>query len=482
MQVLNGFTKFTAQDAARAADEFDTPLYVYDEEMIINRCRECLDMPNPYGLTVRYAMKANSNRAILKLISGAGLHIDASSLGEVVRANLAAIPLEEIRLTTQEVPQGENRKKLEQLMLSGLNYNVCSMRQLHLIADFAAANKLEIGIRVHPGVGAGESSTRNTGDEYACFGVHRSELSEAVRYAGEKGLKFKHIHEHIGSGGDPEKWRENIDIQLSIVEEHFPDATLVCFGGGLKEARMPFETKADVNMLGLYAKERIEQYYEKTGVKLQMEIEPGTYIVANAGYAITRIMDKKKTARADFIIIDGSMEINSRPLLYGSVHPIYIVSADGRLLSSEFSDLTSSAAADGAAGDNTAITPDAVSGADAAGVNAVAADADVDAAALMTAATDAASGIYKAVVAGKCCESGDCQTLDSDGHAIQRRMAEPEIEDIAIIGGTGAYCSSMAPFNYNSHVQAPEVLFTTDGRLELIRKRQTLEQMLENEI
>ena len=312
--------------------------------------------------------------------------------------------------------------------------------------------------------------------------MHRSELSEAVRYAGEKGLKFKHIHEHIGSGGDPEKWRENIDIQLSIVEEHFPDATLVCFGGGLKEARMPFETKADVNMLGLYAKERIEQYYEKTGVKLQMEIEPGTYIVANAGYAITRIMDKKKTARADFIIIDGSMEINSRPLLYGSVHPIYIVSADGRLLSSEFSDLTSSAAADGAAGDNTAITPAAVSGADAAGVNAVAADADVDAAALMTAATDAASGIYKAVVAGKCCESGDCQTLDSDGHAIQRRMAEPEIEDIAIIGGTGAYCSSMAPFNYNSHVQAPEVLFTTDGRLELIRKRQTLEQMLENEI
>ena len=470
MQVLNGFTKITAQDAARAADEFGTPLYVYDEEMIKDRCRECLNMPNPYGLTVRYAMKANSNRAILKLISGAGLHIDASSLGEVIRANLAGIPLENIRLTTQEVPLGENREKLEQLMLSGLNYNICSMRQLHLIADFAAANKLEIGIRVHPGVGAGESSTRNTGDEYACFGVHRSDLSEAVRFAGEKGLIFKHIHEHIGSGGDPEKWRENIDIQLSIVEEHFPDATLVCFGGGLKEARMPFETKADVNMLGIYAKERIEQYYEKTGVKLQMEIEPGTYIVANAGYAITRVMDKKKTARANFIVIDGSMEINSRPLLYGSVHPIYVVSADGRLMSSEFSGSSESVATDGTAADNT------ITGADTAKMTGAAAATDI------TDAHNAANGIYKAVVAGKCCESGDCQTLDSDGNAIQRQMAEPEIEDIAIIGGTGAYCSSMAPFNYNSHVQAPEVLFTTDGRLELIRRRQTLEQMLENEI
>jgi diaminopimelate decarboxylase len=61
-------------------------------------------------------------------------------------------------------------------------------------------------------------------------------------------------------------------------------------------------------------------------------------------------------------------------------------------------------------------------------------------------------------------------------------MVEPQIGDFVIIGGAGAYCSSMSPYNYNSHPQAPEVLFTKKGKLVEIRKRQTLEQMLENEV
>jgi diaminopimelate decarboxylase len=195
---------------------------------------------------------------------------------------------------------------------------------------------------------------------------------------------------------------------------------------------MPGEYAADVPLLGSYAKMQIEDFYKRTKRKLKMEIEPGTYITANSGYAVTRLIDKKKTARSNFIITDGGMEINSRPLLYGSKHPIYIVSSDGaRVISSEF---------------------------------------------------DEAKHDYAAVVAGKCCESGDCQTLDMDGHAVARDMVEPKIDDIVIIGGVGAYCSSMTPYNYNSHPQIPEVLYTVQGKLELIRKRQTLAQMLENEI
>jgi diaminopimelate decarboxylase len=61
-------------------------------------------------------------------------------------------------------------------------------------------------------------------------------------------------------------------------------------------------------------------------------------------------------------------------------------------------------------------------------------------------------------------------------------MAEPEVGDLVVIGGAGAYCSAMAPFNYNSHLQAPEVLLKNDGQLQLIRKRQTLEQIVMNEL
>ena len=437
---LNEFSALGAAALAQAAELFGTPVYVYDEKTILDRCGECLNMPNAYGLTVRFAMKANSNRSLLKLISGAGLHIDASSLNEVLRAHLAGIPYENIMLTTQEVYEGAEMAKLEELLLLGLKYNACSLRQLRLIADFAAANGIDPGIRVHPGIGSGESATRNTGDDYACFGIHLSDIEEALSIAAAKGLRFRHIHEHIGSGADSLIWQQNIDLELVIIGKYFPDAETVGFGGGLKEARMPGEHSADIMSLGSYAKAQLESFYGQTGRKLKMEIEPGTYIVANSGYTVTRVMDKKSTSRSNFIITDGGMEVNSRPLLYGSRHPVYIISSDGtKVRSSEFR---------AAPGWSEPVTP----------------------------------GWYEAVVAGKCCESGDCQTLDPDGHSVPRAMAEPEPDDYAVIGGTGAYCSSMTPFNYNSHTQIPEVLFTKDGALSLIRKRQTLEQVLENEV
>ena len=429
---LNDFGTLDAAIVARAADDYGTPLYLYDETHIRERCRECLAMPNAYGLTVRYAMKAGSNKTLLKIISEEGLHIDASSLNEVIRANLAGVPLENIMLTTQEVHTGAARVKLEELLKKGLKYNVCSLRQLELICDYAAALGSDPGIRIHPGIGSGESATRNTGDDYSCFGVHLSNVDAANEIAASSGLHFRHIHVHIGSGADSEKWRQNIDLELGIIEKHFPDAESVSFGGGIKVDRMPDETPADIKMLGNYARAQIEGFRNRTGRQLRMEIEPGSFIIANAGYAITRVVDKKKTARSNFIIIDGGMEINARPLLYGSKHPIYIVAADGDVVRS--SDFT------------------------------------------------ICDGTYSAVVAGKCCESGDCQTLDTDGHSTTRLMVEPVIDDLAVIGGAGAYCSSMTPFNYNSHTQIPELLLTADGKLELIRKRQTLEQMLENEL
>ena len=432
MGLLNKFSSINAAVIAGAAELYGTPVYLYDEALIVKRCKDCIGMPNAYGLTVRYAMKANSNRTLLKLITGAGLHLDASSLNEVARAFMAGIPYDRIMLTTQEVYAGADMAKLKGMLLEGLRYNVCSLRQLELIIDFAAETGKHPGIRVHPGIGSGESATRNTGDDYACFGVHLSDIEEAVNLAKGVGVTFRHIHVHIGSGADAEVWRQNIDHELEIIKKHFHFAETVSFGGGIKEARMPDETPADLELLACYAKERIEDFHSKTGRKLHMEIEPGTYIVANAGYAVTHVIDKKRTSRSNFIIADGGMEINSRPLLYGSRHPLYIVSNDGKSVkSSEFSD---------------------------------------------------GKHDYRAVVAGKCCESGDCQTLAPEGHSTTRTMAEPEIGDLCVIGGVGAYCSSMTPFNYNSHTQIQEVMFKPDGQLQLIRKRQTLEQMLVNEI
>ena len=88
------------------------------------------------------------------------------------------------------------------------------------------------------------------------------------------------------------------------------------------------------------------------------------------------------------------------------------------------------------------------------------------------------------IIVGHCCESGDILTpAPGDPEALQpRELDEARVGDLLFIGGTGAYCSSMGTKNYNSFPEAPEVLLRKDGTVELMRRRQTLEQMVQNEI
>lgn len=422
-----------ASVALAVRQQFGTPTYVYDEATIIARCRQVQAMPNAFGLHVRYAMKANSTQALLQLIASLGMGIDASSLNEVRRAISAGISADRIMLTTQEVPLGEDRTALEGYLADGLTYNACSKRQLALLAE-GTRHTANISVRINPGVGTGESSTRNTGDKYCSFGIHLGEVPSVLQLARAHQLVINQVHTHIGSGGDPELWRGNIDRVLELTERYFPDATIINLGGGFKEARMPDEMAADIQELGRYVERRCQQFAARTGRQLQVAVEPGTYIVANAGHVVSTVVDKKSSGPDgfEFLILDGGMETNTRPLLYGSRHPFTVVSSEGALRSSEFDPAVSSEA--------------------------------------------------ERVVVGSCCETGDCQTLDESHQVTPRRMADPAVGDLVVIGGAGAYCSSMTLVGYNSHTQAPEVLLRCDGSLLLIRRRQTLSQLTANEL
>jgi diaminopimelate decarboxylase len=429
-----GPTKLDAMLIPNIARQWGTPVYLHDQEFIEDSCEQLLNMPNAYGLHVRYAMKANSDRTVLRVVTNKGLDLDCSSLDEAARAYAAGIPYRRMMLTTQEVPSGAERTELEAMITDGLTYNVCSMTQYKLIADFARANNVGLSMRVHPGAaGGGESATRDTGSEYSCFGVHLNDVPTVKAMADQQGVRFTQVHVHIGSGGDPEKWRQNIDRELGFVKAYFPDAVTVSFGGGLKVARMPGEKQADIAALGAYARQRIQEFKTATGRELRMEIEPGTFVVANSGHIITRIIDKKLTNELNFLIVDGGMELLTRPLLYGSEHPIAIVRQDGTLLSSEYDQ-----------------TP--------------------------------ATGLKAFGIVGRCCESGDSVRLDGDGNIVPVLIAEPEIGDYVVIGGTGAYSESMSPENYNSHRKPGAIMKTRSGALVQIRKKQVREQIYQNEL
>ena len=131
----------TTDTILAAVKEFGSPLYLYDEKTIVEKCQQVQNMPHAFGLTVRYAMKANSSKALLQLIERQGLFFDVSTLNEARRAHFAGTPYSKMMLTTQEVPQENDRTDLEKMILSGLKYNVCSLRQLELIANFANKNR-----------------------------------------------------------------------------------------------------------------------------------------------------------------------------------------------------------------------------------------------------------------------------------------------------------------------------------------------------
>jgi diaminopimelate decarboxylase len=406
----------TPADAAAVRERFGTPCYVYDRATLEAAARAALAFPHAFGFTLRYAMKANSNGAVLRLFRDLGLHVDASSDPEVERALGAGFAPARIQLTSQ-VPS----PRLEEFVARGVLYNACSLHQLDRYGR--ALPGREVTIRVNPGLGSGSTNRTNTGGPASSFGIWHAYLDEAKALAARHRLAIRGLHTHIGSGSDPAVWTRVAHLVLEIAER-LPEVTTVSLGGGFKVARVPGEEAMDLAGIGSVVREAFVDFQRRTGRRLHLEIEPGTYLVANAGVVLATCVDLVDTGSDGyrFAKLDAGMTEVTRPSLYGAQHPITVV----------------------------------------AGERATA----------------------RVVFVGPCCESGDVLTpAPGDPEALApREVPRPEIGDLVVVGGAGAYCAAMSTVNYNSYPQAPEVLRDLDGSLRLVRRRQTLEQLLANEV
>jgi diaminopimelate decarboxylase len=405
----------TRAEAAEVRERFGTPCFVYDRATLEAAARSALAFPHAFGFTLRYAMKANSSRAILRLYHALGLHIDASSDPEVERALRAGFSPAEIQLTSQ-VPSA----RLEEFVSRGVLFNACSLHQLDRFGRTFPGR--EATIRVNPGLGSGSTQRTNTGGPASSFGIWHEYLEEAKRLAARHRLTIRGLHTHIGSGSDPAVWTRVAELVLDIAAR-LPDVTTVSLGGGFKVARVPGERTTDLAEVGGIARAAFVAFAERTGRRLGLEIEPGTYLVANAGAVVATCVDVVDTGAEGYVFakLDTGMNQVTRPSLYGAQHPIDVL-ADGRPST-------------------------------------------------------------RIVFVGPCCESGDILTpAPGDPEALApREVPRPEIGDLVVIGGAGAYCSAMSTANYNSYSAAPEVLRETNGTLRLVRQRQTFDQMLLSE-
>jgi diaminopimelate decarboxylase len=408
--------RFLLPDPARQiATAHGTPCYVYDQATLETQADAMLAFPNAFGLTVRFAMKACPNAAILKLFAAKGLHFDASSGWEVRRAMLAGVSADRISLSSQELPED-----FVALLNKGAHVNACSLQQLRRIGQALPGH--EVGLRFNPGRGSGGNGKTNVGGSDSSFGIWHEWVEEAQAIVKEFGLKVVRIHTHIGSGSDPVVWQEVSAASLALVRR-FPGVHTLNLGGGYKVARVATEKGTDPQIVGAPVKVAFEQFAAADGRKLRLEIEPGTFLVANAGAVLARVQDVVSTDVRAFLKLDTGMTELLRPSLYGSQHPVHLYPAHPTTVAADY------------------------------------------------------------VIVGHCCESGDlisCAPGEPETLAT-RRLPTATVGDLCVIGGAGAYCAGMSTKNYNSFPEAPEVLLRRDGSFTLIRRRQSLEQILQNE-
>ena len=208
----------TEKQVREIAGKFGTPVYVYSQKILEEQADKVLAFPNEFGLTARFAMKANPNANILRIFHNKGIQIDASSSFEVQRAINAGIPSKNILLTSQQVL---DYSELIRLVNSGVEYNACSLLQLRQYGtDLRQYGncfpKQEISVRVNPGLGSGGTNRTNTGGPASSFGIWQESLDTMLNLADLYNLDITRLHTHIGSGSDPTVWQKVASMSLGI--------------------------------------------------------------------------------------------------------------------------------------------------------------------------------------------------------------------------------------------------------------------------
>ncbi|MTB67490.1 diaminopimelate decarboxylase [Providencia sp. wls1943] len=397
--------------------QFGTPVWVYDSEVIIDRIGQLKVFD-----TVRFAQKACSNIHILRLMREQGVKVDSVSLGEIERALVAGFQpgREKSEIVfTADVLDPATLLKVTEL---DIPVNAGSIDMLQQIGEYKAGHP--VWLRINPGFGHGHSQKTNTGGENSKHGIWHQDLPEALAKIQQYNLKLVGIHMHIGSGVDYQHLANVCDSMVELVMSAGVDIEAISAGGGLST---PYREHDEIiNVQHYYslwdnARQRIAQYL---GHSIELEIEPGRYLVAESGVLLAQVRAVKDMGSRHYVLVDSGFNDLMRPAMYGSYHHISVLPADGSSVDSQ--------------------------------------------------------SLKETIVAGPLCESGDVFTQLEGGMVETRLLPAVNVGDYLVFHDTGAYGASMSS-NYNSRPLLPEVLFI-HGKPTLIRRRQTIQELLALEL
>ncbi|MBO3273898.1 diaminopimelate decarboxylase [Pseudomonas schmalbachii] len=403
--------------AEELVQRFGTPLWIYDAEVIRAQIARLQRFD-----TIRFAQKACSNLNILRLMRKQGVKVDAVSQGELQRALAAGFSCRDNESDIVYTADLLDRATLAAVIEHKVPVNAGSIDMLHQLGEVSPGHA--VWLRINPGFGHGHSNKTNTGGEHSKHGIWHEELPEALAAIRAHGLRLVGLHMHIGSGVDYAHLAEVGNAMLELVREvkaEGHDLSALSAGGGLSIPYRAGDPEVDTEHYFQLWDATRKAAEELLGHPLHLEIEPGRYLVAQAGCLLSEVRATKDVGRNHFVLIDAGFNELMRPSMYGSYHGISLLAEDA-----------------------------------------------------------AARETIDTVVAGPLCESGDVFTQGEGGSVIPRNLPRAQVGDLLLIHDTGAYGASMSS-NYNSRPLIPEVLL--DGEeTRLIRRRQKVEELLALEL
>lgn len=309
-------------DINRLAEKYDTPLYLYDFDHITARYEELKEAFEGHKSLISYAVKANSNLSVIRHLAQMDAGADCVSIGEVKRALSAGVERYKIIFSGVGKRDEEIREALEQEILMLNLESEAEMKRVEQVAK-ELGKEARISIRVNPNIDPQTHPYISTGLHENKFGVEIDMAKRMYIYAKKSAtLNPVGIHFHIGSQlTELDPIREACEIVADLVRSLKAidiDIKFFDVGGGLGVVYRDEKT--------IHPQAYADVIFEATkGMDMTLICEPGRYMLANAGYFVTKVLYEKENGGKRFVIVDGAMNDLIRPTLYDVYHKIEVL-------------------------------------------------------------------------------------------------------------------------------------------------------------
>lgn len=306
-----------AKDLVQLAEQFGSPLYVYDAEKIQSQYHRLTSaFAKVERLRINYAVKALSNLAVLQLLKQVGSNLDTVSLQEVQLGLHAGFEPQQIIYT----PNGVSFEEIEEVAQLGVQINIDN---LSVLEHFGTKHPtVPVCIRINPHVMAGGNSNISVGHIDSKFGISIHQMPHILRIVENTKMHINGIHMHTGS--------DILDIEVFLyaaeilfdAARNFKTLDFLDFGSGFKVPYKKGDIETDIEELGKKLSKRFIAFEKEYGRELTLAFEPGKFLVSEAGYFLAKVNVVKQTTSTVFAGIDSGFNHLIRPMLYGSQHHI----------------------------------------------------------------------------------------------------------------------------------------------------------------